>query len=200
MGRMFSTSRMLFFVSILNYSFLVVDRLYVEEKFDRMALGEYSVVMFIFASLFTVPSILTELIFPKVVIQVIEKNRIFFLKEKSIVFFGSLFSIVLANTLMYFLLPYTKYENLYPLMVIASLGVIPYSITAILYHVINALDLRRFLVFSLIASLFTYMSLLFFATNDSLESVVWIKTLSGYILLLFYMLIIVFNKKWSEKC
>ena len=141
--KMSSVSGLLFINSIIVYATLVIDRLFVDWTLGRDALGQYSIVMFVFASLFTVPSILTELIFPKIIRKVVHERSRLFLKEILFVSLATLLMILVVNAFMYlFVANYTSHKNLLPLMQLASLAVLPYSVTSILSHVFNGLDYR----------------------------------------------------------
>lgn len=191
--KVFHTAKWLFLFSILMYLFLVVDRIFVEMRFDREVLGEYSVVMFVFSSLFTMPSIITELVFRKVVIQVVDDGRVFFPREILIVLSATVLAIVVANFLMRVVLPYTDYFELYEFMVFASIGVIPYAIVAVVYHVINALDLRKELICAVFSSLILYITMLF-NFGSSVQEVIYLKVASGYVLLFTYLLVVAYSK------
>ncbi|MGO2331403.1 MAG: hypothetical protein ACTH59_07215 [Pseudoalteromonas nigrifaciens] len=194
-----STSKVLFFNSLVIYSTFIIDRFAVDLNLGRETLGLYSVIMFVFASLYIVPSILTELIFPKVVYQVVKEGRLFFLREMLFVLLGTAFAVAVANILMHYLIrEYTDYGELLPLMIIASLGVLPYSIIAVFYHIFNALDLR-FLLFKMnVSFLFVYVVLLTFVSwlDFGLAYYVYLKAALPFFLLLMN-LILIFTVKYK---
>lgn len=197
--RVYSASKMLFINSLVLYLFFIIDRLAVDWSLGRDSLGNYSVIMFVFASLFTVPSILAELIFPKVVRQVVNDKKVIFIKEMLIVFLLTLFSVVFANVVMYFIVvKYTEYGALLPLMQLASIGVIPYAFTSILHHVFNALDKRLTILKINIISLFLYALLLLFVyAFKDIYFFVLVKIISGLILLCVYSFALLKVKKVS---
>ena len=194
---MFSASKLLFINSLIIYAFLTVDRFFVDSSLGRDGLGSYTVILFVFSSLFTVPSILSELVFPKVVCQTINSRKIFFWKEMFFILGATFFALVLANFAMFFLLDrYTKYGDMLPLMQMASIGVLPYAFTSIFYHVLNALDKRSLILkINLLALTVYLLSLIAFFHKASLEMFVVLKILSSIFLLGLYLLIFLGLKK-----
>lgn len=185
-----SVSSLLFTNSIIIYFTLIIDRLFVDWTLGRYELGQYSIIMFVFSSLFTIPSILTELIFPKIVREVVCNRKRFFWKETAFVFFATLFMIVVANVMMYlFVDKYTSHAELIPLMQLASLGVLPYSATSILNHVFNGLDYRLRLVKINTLLLVCYLAALAAVSiSPTLELFLYAK-ISFSILSLFFLVI-----------
>lgn len=176
-------SKILFLNSVTLYLVFVIDRFFVDLTLGRELLGKYSVIMFVFATLFTVPSILTELIFPKIVHLVVKKNKLFFFKEIAFVFTGTLSAILIANLLIDVLIVYIpQYHDLKHLLIIASWGVLPFSITAIYHHVLNALDRRITLLSINIISLFLYAIILLFCSFYlELDYFVYAKVIYGWL-------------------
>ncbi|MEY0303582.1 hypothetical protein AB7W11_16845 [Providencia manganoxydans] len=200
---MWNVSKLLLLHSVIMYLFLTIDRIFVDNYLGRESLGKYSVIMFVFASLFTVPSILTELIFPKIVYEVKNKRKIFFAKETAIVFSGTILAIIFTDIIMKWLLTYTEYSNLYDLMILCSLGIIPYSFTSIMYHIINALDLRKSLIISSTIILIFYsisLYLLNILNINNLESIILVKVVFSFILLIGYLLTIIIGIRRPINC
>ncbi|MCE2594065.1 hypothetical protein K6Y31_04470 [Motilimonas cestriensis] len=189
-----SVSFLLFFNSVCVYASFVVDRFFVDWYLGRVELGLYSVVMFVFASLFTIPSILTELVFPKVVYRVVNERQLFFIREMLFVFLGTAIAVLIANCALYFLVQrFTDYGELLPLMQLASLGVLPYSFIAIFHHVFNALDKRRLLFFSNASLLLIYVLSLSFYYDGGLAYFVYLKVAFCFFLCLFLFLMLFFS-------
>lgn len=175
--KMSSVSGLLFINSIIVYVTLVIDRLFVDWTLGRDALGQYSIVMFVFASLFTVPSILTELIFPKIIRKVVHERSRLFLKEILFVSLATLLMILVVNAFMYlFVANYTTHKNLLPLMQLASLAVLPYSVTSILSHVFNGLDYRlRLLKINALLLVCYFVVLFIISMHPALELFLYAK-------------------------
>lgn len=183
--RMVGTSKLLFLNSVIIYLSFVIDRLFVDWSLGRDALGTYSIIMFVFASIFSIPSILTELIYPKIIRSTVKEKKLFHWKESALVFFGTCVVILIANVSMYYLVErFTKYSELVPLMQLAAIGVIPYSCIAILNHVFNALDKRGLLFIMNLVSLLIYVLFLFVAHSfKQIDIFVFAKIAYGFVLL-----------------
>ncbi|MNJ13020.1 hypothetical protein D3C77_72240 [compost metagenome] len=183
--KMIGTSKLLFLNSVIIYLSFVIDRLFVDWSLGRDALGTYSIIMFVFASIFSIPSILTELIYPKIIRSTVKEKKLFHWKESALVFFGTCVVILIANVSMYYLVErFTKYSELVPLMQLAAIGVIPYSCIAILNHVFNALDKRWLLFIINLVSLLIYVLFLFVAHSfKQMDIFVFAKITYGFVLL-----------------
>lgn len=183
--RMVGASKFLFLNSVIIYLSFVIDRLFVDWSLGRDALGTYSIIMFVFASIFSIPSILTELIYPKIIRSTVKEKKLFHWKESALVFFGTCMVILIANVSMYYLVErFTKYAELVPLMQLAAIGVIPYSCIAILNHVFNALDKRWLLFIINLVSLLIYVLFLFVAHSfKQIDIFVFAKITYGFVLL-----------------
>ncbi|WP_323919375.1 MATE family efflux transporter [Aeromonas caviae] len=183
--KMIGTSKFLFINSVIIYLSFVIDRLFVDWSLGRDALGSYSIIMFVFASIFSIPSILTELIYPKIIRSTVKEKKLFHWKESALVCFGTSVVILIANISMYYLVErFTKYSELVPLMQLAAIGVIPYSCIAILNHVFNALDKRGLLFIINLFSLFIYVLFLFVAHSlKQIDIFVFAKITYGFVLL-----------------
>lgn len=191
--KVLSVSKLLFVNALIVYSTLIVDRLFVDLTLGRDALGQYSIIMFVFASLFTVPSILTELIFPKIVQQVVNDGKRFFWKETVFVFFTTLLIVVISNVVMYFIVVnYTPYEKLIPLMQLASLAVLPYSFSSIIHHVLNALDKRHILMITNASILIIACISFYFLSRGvvDLESIILIKVFVALLNAIFLLFVL----------
>jgi len=112
--KMSSVSGLLFLNSIVVYFTLIIDRLFVDWSLGRDELGQYSVIMFVFASLFTVPSIITELLFPQIIKKVVHKSERLFWKEMLFVLVITFLMVVIANVVMYYFVNnYTSYGEFF---------------------------------------------------------------------------------------
>lgn len=176
-----------------------VDRIILNAYSSKEVLGEYSIVLFAFSLLLIIPSTLAEFIFPKVVRQTIHSGKTFYPREILVILIPTCGIIVLA----YFLAPYliatlTDYERLTSNIQLAMLGIIPYAVTPILFHVMSALDMRIWLVLSASTALCGYTLTLvwggMYATNK-LEFFTIARALYGYALAFGYLTCLTLHKK-----
>ena len=187
-----SATTMLFINSLLIFLTFSVDRIILNAYSSKDVVGEYSVILFAFAMLLIIPSTLAEFIFPKIVRSTVEGGRKFYPQEMLI----TLIPTTLAVMAAYFLAPYlinkfTPYHHLVEQIQLVTLGIIPYAVTPILFHVMSALDMRVQLVSSACVVLCLYtLALLWGATNadSKLEFFTLTRVLYGYALIGVYWL------------
>ncbi len=187
-----SSAAMLFINSLIIFLTFSVDRIILNKYSTKAVVGEYSIVLFSFAILFMIPSTLAEFVFPKIVRVTAESGKVFYPREMAITTLPTIFSIVVAYSTAPFLVKkYTSYADLTYFIKIISLGVLPYAVTPILFHVMSALNMRMHLVLSACAVLCIYTLLLLWGVNqvsEKLEFFTIARAMFGYILLLAYWL------------
>lgn len=103
----------------------------------------------------------------------------------------TLSGVIIANVVMkFFIENFTKYGHLVPELHLATLAVIPFAFTAIYYHVMNGLDLRKQMV--LVSAvvciiLMAYYCIPIFTTvKFGLEDYLYGKLFTGWLVLLGY--------------
>ncbi|OXL29746.1 polysaccharide biosynthesis protein, partial [Enterobacter mori] len=144
---LFKPSLLLFLNAIFTFLYLVMDRFFIDGTGGRDQLGNFSVIIFAFSALMIIPSTCAELLFVKVIKQCSQTGRCLFIKECLIMFSVTLLGVIIANVVMkFFIENFTKYGYLIPELHLATLAVIPFAFTAIYYHVMNGLDLRKQMV------------------------------------------------------
>ncbi len=189
---LFRSSSLLFIISLVIFLSFSIDKIVLEKYRGVELLGEYSIVLFVFATLRIIPGTLSELVFPKIIKDVSSNSKVFFPKELAFVFFPTLIAIILANTFMdYFIAKFTDYSYLLNLMHIISWGVLPFAITSIYYHIFNALDLRFIIlkinIIILIIYLIYLVTILIFCNNILFFFSIG-KLLYGILLIILYFL------------
>ena len=183
---------LLFLTYLVAFFSFSIDKILLEKYKGSVVLGEYSIILFVFATLLIIPGTLAELVFPKIIQKVTSSSEIIHLKEMSFVFFSTLFSIIIANLFMdYFIIKFTNYSYLLHYLHLVSWAALPYALTSIMYHTLNALDQRKtifkinFLVFLLYVG---YLYYVFFSLNkDVLQELVWGRILYGILLVTLYV-------------
>ncbi|WP_353163618.1 oligosaccharide flippase family protein [Acinetobacter guillouiae] len=141
-------SFLLFFNSLVVFLYLIMDRFFIDYSNGREQLGYYSVIIFVFSALMIIPATVAELLFVKIIRQSCKSGKKIFIKETLIILGVTIFGVIVANMCMgYFVVNYTNYSFLINQMHIATLAVIPFALTAIYYHVMNGLDLRKQIFF-----------------------------------------------------
>lgn len=189
-------SLLLFVISLVIFLSFSIDKILLERYKGNEALGEYSVILFVFATLFIIPGALAELVFPKIIKKVRVSSKVIYLKEMAFVFFPTLLAIITANLLMnYFIKEFTDYAYLLHYLHLVSWAALPYALISILYHTFNALDLRvvilKINVFVFVLYLvYLYLSLKY--SSDILQLFVEGRILYGLCLLLMYFLYLSF--------
>ncbi|MDQ9889800.1 polysaccharide biosynthesis protein [Acinetobacter pittii] len=192
-------SFLLFINSLMIFLYLVMDRFFIDYSNGREELGHYSIILFAFTALMIIPATVAELLFVKIIKQSCEAGKRFFLKETFITLGITVVGVVAANFCMdYFVKSFTNYGFLTEQMHIATLAVIPFALTAIYYHVMNGLDLRREIVLvnlsvCIILALY-YIYPLFFKQSYGLDYYLYAKVATGWLVFLGYLFFILFYK------
>jgi O-antigen/teichoic acid export membrane protein len=184
---------LLFLTSLILFLSFSIDKILLEHYKGSIVLGEYSIILFVFATLLIIPGTLAELVFPKIIKKVTATSKVIHLKEMAFIFFPTLLSIIMANLLMdYMIIRFTKYEYLLHYLHLVSWAVLPYAITSIMYHTLNALDQRKTLLYINFLVLLAYIGYLYFAllslSGDILQEFIWGKIVYGILLVSFYVL------------
>ncbi|CAI3159296.1 hypothetical protein MWMV2_MWMV2_03264 [Acinetobacter oleivorans] len=193
-------SFLLFINSLMVFLYLVMDRFFIDYSSGREELGHYSIILFAFTALMIIPATVAELLFVKIIKQSCEAGQRLFLRETLITLGITVLGVVVANFCMdYFVQRFTNYGFLTGKMHIATLAVIPFSLTAIYYHVMNGLDLRKeivtvnLVVCIILALYYTYP--LFFKLNYGLDYYLYAKVATGWLVFFGYIFFILFHKK-----
>lgn len=193
-------SFLLFVNSLVVFLYLVIDRFFIDYSNGREELGHYSIVLFAFSALMIIPASVAELLFVKIIKQSCELGKRIFWKETFITLGITLVGVIVANFCMdYFVVKYTDYSFLIPQMHMATLAVIPFALTAIYYHVMNGLDLRREIVVVnltvCIVLILYYMYPLFFKHSYNLNYYLYAKICTGWFIFLGYVFFILMARK-----
>lgn len=187
-------SLFLFFNSIFTLIYLVIDRYFIDYFLGREVLGIYSVISFAFSALLVVPATMTELIFQKVVVQTASNHRWFFPREIIILLSSTLISVLIANMLMdFFITNYTSYGEYISLIRLSTFSVIPFAISSLLYHILNALDARRNMLTSNMLIAFSYIVYYFslnFVNHLDLNYFIYPKLCLGWFVVIAYIICI----------
>lgn len=192
-------SFLLFINSLMVFLYLVMDRFFIDYSNGREELGHYSIILFAFTALMIIPATVAELLFVKIIKQSCEAGKRFFWKETFITLGITVVGVVAANFCMdYFVKSFTNYGFLTEQMHIATLAVIPFALTAIYYHVMNGLDLRKEIVLVnlsvCIILVLYYIYPLFFKQNYGLDYYLYAKVATGWLVFLGYLFFILFSK------
>ncbi len=194
----------LFVNSIFVFSYLVMDRFFIDYSLGREQLGYYSVIIFAFTALMIIPATCAELLFVKVIRESCESGKVIFIKEVSLLLGITILGIIFTNLVMsYFVENFTSYGFLVEEMQLVTWAVLPFALTAIYHHVMNGLDLRRaltitnFLVCLLLLVYYLYPVLV--SQNLTLKYYLYAKLATGWLVFLGYIFFIFFYKKISIK-
>jgi len=193
-------SFLLFVNSLMIFLYLVMDRFFIDYSSGREELGHYSIILFAFTALMIIPATVAELLFVKIIKQSCGAGKRLFLRETLITLGITVLGVVVANFCMdYFVQRFTSYGFLTGKMHIATLAVIPFSLTAIYYHVMNGLDLRKEivivnLVVCIILALY-YIYPLFFKQSYGLDYYLYAKVATGWLVFFGYIFVIFFIEK-----
>lgn len=187
-----SASSTLLINSIFTFLTFSIDRIILNLFSPKTIVGEYSIILFSFALLLTIPSTLAEFIFPKVIRATVDSGRYFYPREILTIFIPT----GIFATAAYFMGPYlitkfTPYGHLAQLIQLVVIGVLPYAITPILFHVMNALDMRTHLLVSAGAVLGIYSLALLWGgvyVDNKLEYFTVTRVLCGYALVCAYFM------------
>lgn len=176
-----------------------VDRIILNAYSSKEVLGEYSIVLFAFALLLIIPSTVAEFIFPKIVRTTVEDGRTFHPREMLTILLPTAIATLVAYVSAPYLVPgLTSYGHLVRDIQLVTLGVLPYAVTPILFHVMSALDLRRSLVVSACAVLGVYVLVLLWGgmnADSKLEFFTLARVLYGYVLLAAYGLCLALHRR-----
>ena len=186
-GLLFMTSLVVFFSS-------AIDKILLEHYRGSAILGEYSIILFVFATLMVIPGTLAELVFPKIIKKVIATKRIIYFKEMAFIFFPTLLAVIVANLVMnFFISKFTDYSYLLPYLHLISWGVLPYAFVSIMYNTLNALDKRKTILlinsFVLMIYVVCVCAIIYLNTNILLY-LVWTRIFYGILLVSVYLMVI----------
>lgn len=193
-------SFLLFINSLVVFLYLVMDRFFIDYSNGREQLGYYSVIIFVFSALMIIPATVAELLFVKIIKESCGSGRRIFIRETLITLGITILGVVFANACMgFFVTKYTDYGFLIDQMHIASFAVIPFALTAIYYHVMNGLDLRKqiFLINFVVCLCLVLYYLYPLLTSQifSLDYYLYAKIFTGWIIFLGYALCLLVLKK-----
>ncbi len=197
----YSASSLLFLTSLVLFLSFSIDKILLEHYRGSELLGEYSIILFVFATLLIIPGTLAELVFPKIIKKVTSSSELIHVKEMAFVFFPTLFSIVIANLFMdYFIIKFTDYSYLLNYLHLVSWATLPYAITSILYHTLNALDQRKTILkinFLVLLAYIGYLYILLFLSDGNIfTELVWGRIIYGIVLSILYVLsLVLYSKK-----
>jgi O-antigen/teichoic acid export membrane protein len=182
----------LFINAVVIFLTFSVDRIILNAYSSKEVLGEYSVVLFAFSLLLIIPSTVAEFIFPKIVRTTVKDGRTFHPREMLTILIPTAMATLAAYVSATYLVPrLIIYGHLVGDIQLVTLGVLPYAVTPILFHVMSALDMRMQLVLSACAVLSAYVLALLWGgahAADKLEFFTLARVLYGYALLATYAL------------
>ncbi len=190
-------SFLLFVNSLFIFLYMVMDRFFIDHYLGRSALGNYSVITFAFSALMIIPASCAELIFSRVVRQSALKKKKVYIKESMLCLGITLIGVVCANIFMgFFIREFTHYDYLLDLMHLATFAVIPFSLTAIYYHVLNGHDLRNKMIgvsFTVCVFQVVYYFFLAYTEKMTITNVLYAKLATGWIVILAYFLVLLLS-------
>ena len=189
----------LFINAVVIFLTFSVDRIILNTYSSKQVLGEYSIVLFAFSLLLIIPSTVAEFIFPKIVRTTIGDGRTFHPREMFTILIPTAIATVAAYLSAPYLIPrLTAYGHLVGYIQLVTLGVVPYAVTPILFHVMSALDMRVQLVVSACVVLGAYVLALLWGgmhAADKLQFFTLARGLYGYVLLLAYALCLALRQR-----
>ncbi len=200
--KLFSVGYLLFISSMVSFFSVIGDRFFIADYWGVDAVGIYAVIMFFFSALTIFSTGYAELIMNQIMLQPKFRNII-----------KHLFILILINIILvlitYFILPYfinsflLKYSDYIELIILISMGVIPYGILPILNSYHHAIDKRKVLLaIQLICNTLYFIGLLVILNcKYKLENLIYLKL--GFICLLVFMMLgsfMYFSKISSNKC
>lgn len=199
----FSLSSVLLINSLVVFTLMSIDRIFIDHKLGKEVLGEYSVILFVFSALMMIPSVLVELIYPRIVKNTVTTRRLLYVRETLFVFIPTAIAVVITNYVInFFIIRFTNYGYLSEYIHIILYGVIPYAFTGILFHVINSLDKKWLILLVNSITLFIVLGiylLLDFLDLVSFQNLIYVKIFSGFLpLALFSITLIILNKQIIE--
>ena len=188
--------------SIVIFLSFSVDRLMLSHFSGKTVLGEYSVVLFGFSLLLIVPSTLAEFVFPKIVKKAAATGRIYFPREIAALLVPTIIAVFVAWMAIPVAIPLlTKYANLTGLMQLVTVGIIPYAVTPVLFHVMSARDMRPQLLIAACLTLIFYSAILAWGgkyATHILEFFTAARAGYGYLLLLMYCLFLIPHSQTTQ--
>lgn len=177
--------------SIIIFLSFAVDRVLLNYFAPKNVLGEYSVILFAFSLLLIVPSTLAEFIFPKIVSETANTGRIYYPMETLSIIVPTVLAIGIAFIAIPFAMElFPQYGRLTEMIQLIIFGIIPYAVTPVLFHVMNALDMRQELVVAASLVLGLYIAVLAwggFHSENLLHFFTVARVAYGYLLLLVYI-------------
>lgn len=190
----------LFINSLFIFLYLVMDRFFIDYSSGRAMLGDYSVIIFAFSALMIIPATCVELLYVRIIQQSSIYGKVFFLKETFLMLLITVVGIGVANVVMgYFITTFTVYSSLLNDMHLATVAVIPFALTAIYYHVMNGLDLRKnmIIVNAFVCGILCAFYMVPILTNSPkpLRYYVYIKMGTGWLVFFGYIMFILLHKK-----
>lgn len=182
----------LFINAVVIFLTFSVDRIILNAYSSKEVVGEYSIILFAFSLVLIVPSTVAEFIFPKIVRSTVKDGRTYHPREMLTIMIPTALATFVAYVAAPYLVPsLTQYGHLVSAIQLVTLGVLPYALTPILFHVMSALDMRMPLVVSACTILGAYvLALLWGGTHaaDKLEFFTLARVFYGYGLLATYVL------------
>jgi O-antigen/teichoic acid export membrane protein len=190
----------LFINSLFIFLYLVMDRFFIDYSSGRAMLGNYSVITFAFSALMIIPATCAELLYVRVIQQSSKNGKTLFLKETLLILLITILGVGVANLVMgYFITTFTVYASLLVDMHYATIAVIPFALTAIYYHVMNGLDLRKnmIMVNAFVCAILCIFYIIPIMTNsqESLRYYIYIKMGTGWLVFIGYVISILFYKR-----
>lgn len=199
LGSVRSAATTLFINSIVIFLTFSVDRVVLNAYSSKDIVGEYSIVLFAFSLLLVIPSTIAEFIFPKVVRSTLEDNKLYHPREILSILIPTASVVIAAYFLApYFITAFTPYGHLGAQIQLATIGILPYAVTPVLFHVMSAKDMRTQLILSSCTVLCVYtLALLWGGTyaSNKLEFFTLSRVLFGYVLLIAYWFCITLHRR-----
>jgi len=197
-----STTITLFISAVVIFLTFAVDRIILNAYSSKEVLGEYSIILFAFSLLLIIPSTVAEFIFPKIVRTTVDEGKAFYPREMLTILVPTAFATFVAYlSVPYLVARFTSYGHLVEYTQLVTLGVLPYAVTPVLFHVMSALDLRLQLVMSACAVLGVYVLALVWGgahAANKLEFFTLARVYFGYTLLFVYWLCLVMRRRGTE--
>lgn len=190
-------SALLFLNALLIFLYMVMDRFFVDHYLGRQALGDYSIITFAFTALMIIPATFAELIFTKIIRQSVQAGKKLFLPETLLCVGVTLLAVIIANIVMaLFIKNFTHYEYLISDIRLATFAVIPFSVTAVYFHVLNGHDLRQKMLsvsFTVCLLQMAYFYMLVLMSSLTVKNFIYAKLATGWIVMAGYFLIIMLH-------
>ncbi len=185
-----SATIFLFLNSVVIFLSFSIDRIILNAYATKEVLGEYSVILFAFSLLLTIPSTIAEFVFPKIIRTAVEHQRIYFPRQLLAILAPTVLCTFVAYVLAPFAVPrLTTYSQLVPAIQLVTIGVLPYAVSPVLFLVMSAFDMHAELLFSACTALTIYILLLLWGgsqATDKLLFFTYARVAYGYILLMAY--------------